>query len=370
MEKEILKTIKYFSFFNYAPTFEEIYTFLGKKTAREALGEELRRLSDPTSSSESSRGLRGASIILTIIKHKDNLIRYTLPQYSKKQIQNSKFKIQNSLDKLENWKFKIYIKLLSIFPQIRLVGLSGSISMFNAQKNDDIDLFIITAKNRLFTARFIALFFAQILGLRRERNVVLSSKLQVLSSKLQVLSSKKWLTCPQCFAKRCRRVATWQRVKNFILRVTCYVLRVTSDKVCLNLFFDESNLEVPTFKKTSYVAHEILQMKPIINKDQVYEKFLIANKWVLEYFPNSARLISNIKYQNAKLHLKNQNYFLFLQCIFDILFLIFNFFSNLVEKINKKFQLQFINKHRTNELITDTQLWFHPDDFGKKISDI
>ena len=46
MEKEILKTIKYFSFFNYAPTFEEIYTFIGKKTSKKALQEELERLSD------------------------------------------------------------------------------------------------------------------------------------------------------------------------------------------------------------------------------------------------------------------------------------------------------------------------------------
>ncbi len=318
MEKEILKTIKYFSFFNYAPTFEEIYTFIGKKTSKKALQEELERLSDIK------------VIIQFSINRHYNLIRYTLPQYSVKQTQMSNVKCQISKNKLENGRFKFYIKLLSIFPQIRLVGLSGSISMFNAQKNDDIDLFIITAKNRLFTGRFIALILAQILGLRRERNIFQSSKLQA----------------------------------------TCYVLRVTSDKVCLNLFFDECNLAVPAFKKTSYVAHEILQMKPIINKDQVYEKFLIANKWVLEYFPNSARLISNIKYQNAKLHLKNQNYLLFLQCIFDILFLIFNFFPNLVEKINKKIQISLINKHQTNEIISSTQLWFHPDDFGKKIRDI
>ena len=34
----------------------------------------------------------------------------------------------------------------------------------------------------------------------------------------------------------------------------------------------------------------------------------------------------------------------------------------------KKLQLQLINKHKTTELITDSQLWFHPDDFEKKLT--
>ncbi len=38
-----------------------------------------------------------------------------------------------------------------------------------------------------------------------------------------------------------------------------------------------------------------------------------------------------------------------------------------MEKILKGLQLYFINRHKTSEIILDTQLWFHPDDFGKKI---
>ncbi|MCS6956816.1 MAG: hypothetical protein NZM02_03175, partial [Patescibacteria group bacterium] len=42
-------------------------------------------------------------------------------------------------------------------------------------------------------------------------------------------------------------------------------------------------------------------------------------------------------------------------------------FGDWVENLLKKFQLSLINKHRTSEIITDSQLWFHPVDFEKKI---
>jgi hypothetical protein len=150
------------------------------------------------------------------------------------------------------------------------------------------------------------------------------------------------------------------------------------NKVCLNLFFDESDLMVPEFKRNEYVAHEVLQMKPIVIKDKIYERFLKANSWVFEIFPNSK---SNIKYQSAswrtKSHIKNQNFFKLFKFltvtlpagrqVFHFSFLIFNFVAGGIEKVLKNFQLCFINKHRTTELITDTQLWFHPEDFSKRI---
>jgi len=117
----IKKVLKYFSFFAYYPTFDELYTFLPIKIDKKKL-----KYTPPQYSIPTSPRLRGAS----------------------------KYKI--SKKKLENWKFKTYIKLLSLAPQIKLVGLSGSISMMNATENDDIDLFIITAKSRFRLGKFIS----------------------------------------------------------------------------------------------------------------------------------------------------------------------------------------------------------------------
>ena len=274
MEKEIISVLKYFSFFAYQPTLEEIHTFLPAKISKNELKMELDRL------------------------------KYTPPQYSIER--------KISKRKLKNWRFKVYVKLLSFFPQIKLVGLSGSIAMMNARTDDDIDLFIITAKNRLFTGRFIALILAQILGLRRKRDY---------TTLMRPHSS--------CIYK---------------------------NKVCLNLFFDESNLKVPKFKQTEFVGHEVLQMKPIINKNYTYEKFLEANKWVFELFPNAKSQI-NYKYYSGVIPVKTG-----IQTKITLFGI-----SDRIEQILKNFQLLLINKHKTTEIITNSQLWFHPDDFGKKI---
>jgi hypothetical protein len=273
MEQKLNKVLRYFLFFNYHPTTEEIYTFFPIKISK--------------------KGLK------TILEAK----KYTPPEYSKEEKSNIKYQI--SKRKLKNWRFKTYIKLLSIFPQIKLIGLSGSIAMMNAKIDDDIDLFIITSKNRLFTGRFLATILAVIMGLKRRKGQYKAP-----------------------------------------------------NKVCLNLFFDESNLVVPITKKTEFVAHEILQMKPIINKDKVYKRFLEANRWVLKLFPNAEKIFNfqfSISNQFKNLNL-NKNFKLKIEN-----------FGDRVEQLLKNFQLKLINRHKTIEIVTDSQLWFHPVDFGKKM---
>jgi len=284
MEKKIISVLKYFSFFAYQPTLEEIHTFLPVKIDK-------------------------------------NKLKYTPPQYNIKKIKDQKSKIKNSKKKLNSWRFRTYIKLISLFPQIKLVGLSGSISMMNAKEDDDIDLFIITAKNRLFTGRLITLILAQLFGLRRNRE-------------------------------------TRESFNNETMKQLNNVFR---NKVCLNLFFDESNLKVPKFKQTEFVGHEVLQMKPIMIKGDIYERFLKANPWVQAIFPNSTWIISKIKDQRSKTSSKLKS--LKFKPVFDICALTFDLF----ERLAKNFQLTSINRHRTTEIITSTQLWFHPDDFEKKI---
>ncbi len=272
MEQNLKKILKYFSLFAYYPTLEEIHTFLPVKIHKDELKRELEHL------------------------------KYTPPQYS---IRRKISKI-----KLNDWRFRAYIKLISTFPQIKLVGLSGSISMMNASENDDIDLFVITAKNRLFTGRFTSLLLAQLIGIRRNR-----------------------LT----YSRRPSQIGN-------------------KNKICLNLFFDESDLKVPKFKQTEFVGHEALQMKPIIVKDNVYKKFLEANRWVFKLFPNARE---NLEFRVQNSELKNR--------IINSKLIILNF-GWIIESIVKKIQLLSINRHKTSEIITSTQLWFHPVDFGKKIN--
>lgn len=277
MNNKIIKVIKYFSFFAYYPTFQEIYTFLEAETSKNSLKNKLDQM----------------------LKSNKISTKYTPPQYSISKIKDQKSKRKNSEKKLGNWRFILYRKLIYLFPQIMLVGISGSVSMMNADREDDIDLFIITAGNRLFTGRLIALVLAQILGLRRQRGSISDRH---------------------------------------------------TDKVCLNLFFDENDLKVPRFKQTEFVGHEMLQMKPIIDKSGIYERFLAANRWVFELFPNAKQIFnSRPSVINEKFKITNKK------------------LGNWIESKLKSMQMKSINTHKTTEIITNTQLWFHPDDFEKKM---
>ena len=294
MEKDIIRTIKYFHLFSYSPTFNEIYIFLSSKTNKKILKEHINKLIFDK--------------VITLRKGK-----YTGGEYNKGKLEIRISKFETSLKKLNNWRFRAYIKLISLFPQIKLVGLSGSISMMNAKEDDDFDLFIITAKSRIFTSRLIALVLAQSLGLRRSRD----------SESLFSHGDYK-------------------------------------NKVCLNLFFDETKLNIPNFKKNYYIAHEIIQMKPLINKNNTHEIFLYSNRWVCDIFPNSrpqrhpgTNVVSDRIY-GRMLGMKLAS------ATFDVA-------SDFIELISKKFQLSIINRHKTKELITNKQLWFFPEDFENKL---
>lgn len=287
IKQEIIQTINYFSLFSYAPSLEEIHCFLRRKIQKKALKKEIDFL------------VKEGNLIYNHLTSK-NSGYYTLGEYS---IFSENREKRRKISYAKIAKITNCLRLLSFFSSIKLVGLSGTVAMMNAKKSDDIDLFVITTQNRLWTGRFIALIVAQLFGLRRKRKE-----------------------------------------------------KQAKDKVCLNLLFDESALEVLEFKKNEYVAHEVLQMKPLINKDDMYQRFLEANAWVFKIFPNAKGIQRGFnnkvepRVKNERVHTKR-----------------FNVLGDWVELTLKKFQRWLIYKHRTNEIVTDTQLWFFPEDFEKQV---
>lgn len=279
MEKEVVQVLHYFQQFQYPPTLDELYLFLQIKATIVYLRRVLDILIDKR--------------IVSKVKI-DSKYRYTLYKYSK--IKDAfELRLKNSQLKLRH--IRHYFRFLPIFPQIKLIGLSGSVAMMNAKKSDDVDLFIITGRNRLWTGRFIAVMLAQLLGLRRKRG-----------------------------RKR------------------------ASNKICLNLFFDERDLVVPKAKRSQYLAHEVLQMKPVFERYRAYQQFIYANRWVFDMFPNA---FDRVKRKKTQVHRSS--------------FIVHSLFGDVVEKILGMAQKYSIKKHQTTELVTQHQLWFHPEDFGRRI---
>lgn len=181
--------------------------------------------------------------------------------------------------KLRNW-FKL-------IPYVWFVGVSGSLAMANTRLEDDIDVFIITAPRRLWTTRMLCTLLLDILGVRRKPDQ-----------------------------------------------------QKTQDKLCLNMFMDGGKLGLPVHERDLYLAHEVVQLQPILSRYQTYERFINANRWLKRFLPQAVKFSS----QNYQLKVN---------------------FRPEVGKLEfwlKKLQLKYMQQRRSKEFLGKYLLRFHPQD--------
>jgi len=220
IKKNILATLAYFDLFNYPLTMEEIFLFMPVKYDQEKFGYALRYL------------------LIERFVHKFDKF-YTL--------KNDYFLIERR--EKGNIKAAELIaiakkvsNLLIRFPYVKGIAISGSLSKNFADESSDIDLFIITAKNRLWVARTIMHFF----------------------KKLTFLVNKQHY-------------------------------------FCMNYYIDEQELQIR--EKNIYTAIEIATLMPL-HGDTVFEQFYAANAWSREYLPNKCMRLTTAKSVKAS-YLKN-----------------------------------------------------------------
>lgn len=246
--KAILQTLAYSDIFDYPLTKIEIWKFLisPEEIRKKEFEESLLTLSlrDPAKP-RSKQSLRfneiatssgEAGLLAMTSKYKF----YFLPNRSKiicKRLRREK----ESGEKLGIAQ-KI-AAILSKIPTIYLIGVSGNMAMNNAEENDDIDFFIITRKNTLWTTRLLILLILTFLGKRRKRGE-----------------------------------------KN------------VKDKICVNMLIDETALKMP--KQNLYTAHEVVQLIPVFERNRMYDRFIDANRWVEKYLPNMKHGTTRHRAQN------------------------------------------------------------------------
>lgn len=202
VKEHILETLAYFDLFDYPLSRAEIYLFLKKKHDFDVFEDGLRSLLDAG-----------------VIFHFDRF--YTL--------KNDHYLVvrRNEGNKKAAELIKIAERvgeLLIWFPYVRGVAISGSLSKNYADEDSDVDLFIITARNKLWIARTIMHCF----------------------KKLTFLVNKEHL-------------------------------------FCMNYYIDEQQLEIA--EKNTYTAIEIATLIPL-QGDIVFENFFAANTWTRDYLPN------------------------------------------------------------------------------------
>lgn len=268
-KEAILKSLSYFAIFQYPLTKKELWHYL------------LWEKKSPIQFSLFNRSLFLLEKNKLVLK-KEALF-YQLPSkinWAKKR------KIKEKIASKKLALAKKTTRILSFIPTIKMIGLSGSLSLGIGEIQDDIDLFIICQKNTLWFSRLIINLLLIFLGLKRTPK------------------SQK-----------------------------------TKDKICPNMFMEEDKLTLPKNEQDLYSAHELAFIKPLFQKEDLYQRLIKANSWAKFYLPNAFLIFPN-NYKTPKSNL--------LICFLN--------------QILYKLQFNYMKSKITNEVITKHYVRFHPKD--------
>lgn len=116
-----------------------------------------------------------------------------------------------------------YLVLLSKMPWVKYIGLTGANSFESCSEEDDLDLFIVTASNRL------------------------------------------WLC--------------------YVLLVLLTKAMRKRETLCINYLVDEANLEIR--EKNHFTAIQIIQMIPVYDPVDLQQRLVRQNEWIFNIFPNA-----------------------------------------------------------------------------------
>lgn len=256
-EQAILKTLLYADIFDFPLKLEEIYRFLisSKKEPKKIINQSIKK-SNPRIKSRNG---------LFFLEGKENLVKKRL---EREEIGTEKLRIAKKI-----------INSISFLPSILFIGISGGLSMKNADAKDDIDIFVITKKNLLWTTRFLVVFLFKILGVYRQRN----------SKDLK-------------------------------------------DKICLNMMIDEESLATDKKKQNLYSAHEIAQLTPVLDRESTYKKFIASNSWIYNFLPN---ITFEKSYSRKKKNILDSLFLILLNSLFlekVLKFIQFNYMKKYITK--------------------------------------
>ena len=116
-----------------------------------------------------------------------------------------------------------FVRVMAALPFVRMVGITGALAMDNSAPGDDVDVMIVAARRRAWTARLFAVALV-------------------------------------------------------------YVGKLFGHTLCPNYIITEDALELET--RDLFVAHEFAQMAPLYGL-VIYDRMRQANRWVYDYLPNA-----------------------------------------------------------------------------------
>ena len=232
-------------------------------------------------------------------------------------------KEENVIKRLNNYniaekKYKKVRKIcrsLALMPFVRMIAVCNTLAYSNANKNSDIDLFIITAKNKIWIARFFCIALLKLFGLQPDP-------------------------------------------KNM------------QDKFCLSFFVTEDAMNLKNYLLPEkdgwpdiYFLYWFITLYPVYDQKNFFEKLWQENDWIKQFFPHANPAQANMR-RTIKLNK-----------FWQIIKKIQEFKSKtLGNTLYKKIQLRILPKNLkemanidTRVIINDQVLKFHDNDTRENI---
>ena len=310
LEKSIIATVAYYDALDYPLTGFEIFKYLINPL-------HISKISKMEQNVE-IEPLENINLINVLKILEENNLRFYINQKNgfyflrgREEIIQTRIERQKISDQM--WKkVKRVIKWLQFVPYIRMIAVSGSLAMYNAKQESDIDLLIVAQNKRIWTTRFLITLFLQVIGQRRH--------------------GKK-----------------------------------TAGRFCLNHYITNKSLKIsfPSLYNAQTYAHMVLILE---TESGIYNRFQFENRWITDYltFYDLQKLDNQRKIKNNSL----------LRFIAKAKELILNtFIGSILEKILGFFQKYHIKHHPLKNkkggriLADDNQLEFHPLSPEAKILD-
>lgn len=297
LEKAILDTIIYYDIFDYPLTVIELSQWLWKYKCK-------------------------LSELVFCLKNSDRLKRYIETRngfyfLKGRRILLDTRKIRRDYS-INKWKIGLRAaKFLRTIPFVKAIVLCNSIAYFNAEKDSDIDFFIIIKDKYLWLSRFLITIFLHFLKVRRHGNKV-------------------------------------------------------NNRVCLSFYITSNsmNLQELAYQKDIHFYYWLLHFVPIFDTG-IYKSFFKENNWLKEYIPQ-ARAWETIDNWTAKDSFFTKILRTFSEKILD------NFLGKFLNLFLRKIQLFKMSKNKfskskennTDVVISDSVLKFHEEDNRKIIRDL
>lgn len=124
------------------------------------------------------------------------------------------------------------LRFLKIIPFLKTVAVINSLSFQTVNENSDIDIFLICAKNRLWTVRALTVAILELLGVNKQKNKI-------------------------------------------------------AGRFCLGFAIDEKRLDLSSIrlKDDPYLTYWLANLEPVFDTG-AYKKFIQANSWLFDELPN------------------------------------------------------------------------------------